>query len=297
MMKHTKMPRLKVVRPKDNFKPVLEFSKPVKIIGGILLALIVVSIFLPIIFTMLYSVFPSGLIPNIQSIQDIVDNVTFQGYQDVFRQLPFVRIIGNSIFVSLVSTVLQVMVSFMAAYALTHWDYPGKNYIFGLIIVVMIIPSVALYIPNYMLISDLGMVKKFSGVIIPGIANAYGMFLMRQFFSIVPKSLVEACRIDGGSELRILRHVYLPICLPAVMALFIILFVGNWNDYQWPMLILQDPSTITLPLAVVRFHNEGVIELMPTAAACLISIGPVLLAYLFMQKQIVETFASSATKE
>jgi len=277
--------------------PILKFSMPTKIIGNVLLFFIVVLVFLPVIFAALYSCLPSGLIPNIRSVKDITDNFTPQGYQDVFKQMPFLLIMGNSIFVSLISTVLQLFISFITAYALTHWDYPGKDYIFGFVIIVMIIPSVALMIPNYMTVSNFGMVKKFSGVIVPGIANAYGIFLMRQFFRKVPKSLIEACRIDGGNELQILWHIYLPICLPAVTTLFIILLVANWNDYQWPYLILQDLNMLTLPLALVQYRNEGIIDWMPTAAACLITIIPVMLLYMFMQRQIVDTFASSATKE
>ena len=299
MTSHTKQGALKVSkrRLKDNHMPVLELSKPVKIAGGVLLALIVVSIFLPIVFTLLYSILPSGTVTNIKSISDIADNFTMNGYIEVFQLTPFLRIVSNTIFISATSTGLQVIISFMAAYALTHWDYPGKDYIFGFIVIVMIIPSVALIIPNYMTVSSLGMARNYGGVIIPWIANAYGIFLMRQFFKMVPKSLVEACRMDGGTELRILRHVYLPICMPAIAALFIILFVANWNDFYWPMLILDRTETITLSLVVVRFTKEGAFHLLPTAAACFMSIIPMLLIYLSLQKQIVETFASSATKE
>ena len=275
----------------------LKFSLPTRILGHILLAFIVAMVFLPVILTALYSLMPEGVVHNIRSFRDIMDYSTLQGYRDVFRQIPFARILGNTVFLAFTSTALQLSTAFITAYALTHWDYPGKDFIFGFVIIVMIVPSVALYIPNYITVSDLGMVKKFSGVIVPGVANAYGMFLMRQFFRKVPKSLIEACRIDGGGELRILWHIYLPMCLPAVLALFIILFVGNWNDYQWSYLILQDKALMTLPLAIVQFRNEGFIEWMPTAAACLLTIIPVLLLYLVMQRQIVDTFASSATKE
>ena len=281
----------------NTHKPMLNFSIPTRILGNVLLLLLVVVTLLPIVLAVLYSFIPSETVLNIRSIDDVTENVTMQGFRDVFRLTPFLRIMGNSVFVSLVSTVLQLAVSFITAYALTHWDYPGRDIVFGFIIIVMIIPSVALFIPNYLIVSNLGMVNKFSGVIVPWIANAYGIFLMRQFFSMVPKSLIEACRIDGGNELRILVHVYLPICMPAIAALFIILFVANWNDYQWPMLILQKPEMMTLPRALVQFRFEGVVEWMPTAAACLMTMVPVLLAYLLMQKQIVETFASSAMKE
>ena len=283
----------------DNKKvpPVLTVSVPIKILSHFLLGFSAIVIFLPIVLAILYSSIPSEIIPNIRSFKDVTDNITLQGYFDVFRLLPFLRIAGNSVFVSLTSTMLQLVVSFITAYALTHWDFPGRDPIFGFIIIVMIIPSVALFIPNYLTVSNLGMINTFRGVIIPGIANAYGIFLMRQFFRKVPKSLIEACRIDGGNELRILWHIYLPICLPAVTALFIILLVANWNDYQWPMLILQKPEMMTLPRALVQFRFEGVVEWMPTAAACIMTIIPVLVIYIFMQKQIVDTFASSATKE
>ena len=277
--------------------PLVKFSLPTRITGNLFLAVVVFIVFLPIGLALLYSFLPPGIVPNIRSISDIVENFSMQGYQNVFRQTPFMRIMGNSIFVSLTSTVLQLTISFMTAYALTHWDYPGKDYIFGFVIIVMIIPSVALFIPNYLTINHFNMVNTYAGVITPGIANAYGIFLMRQFFRKVPKSLIEACRMDGGNELYILRHIYLPICRPAATALFIILLVANWNDFQWTMIVLNDPNMITLPLAIVRFRDEGFIDWMATAAACLMAILPMLILYLLMQRQILDTFASSATKE
>ena len=282
---------------KNRTTPVLKVSGSVKVFGNILLSVIIIAIIMPIILTLLYSFLPSGVIPNIKSFGDIAGNFTWDGYKDVFHQLPFLHIAKNSVFIAFISTALQLTVALTTAFALTHWDYPGKDYLFGLIIIAMIIPYVSLMIPNYMTVSSLGMVKKFSGVIVPGIANAYGIFLMRQFFEKVPRSLIEACRIDGGNDLHILLHVYLPLSLPAITSLMIILMVANWNDYQWPLLILQEAENMTLPLALVRFRNEGLIDWMPTAAACIMTIIPIMLIYLFVQRQIVDTFASTATKE
>lgn len=277
--------------------PILRLSLPFSVIGYITLFFIVVLVFLPIALAILYSFLPSGLIPNIRSFRDITDNFTLQGYRDVFDQLPFLRILGNSIFVSLVSTLLQLLVAFITAYALIHWNYPGKNYIIGFIIVVMIIPSVALIIPNYITISNLGMLNRFSGVIIPNIANAYGIFLMRQYFRNVPKSLIEACRLDGANEFRILWYIYLPICKPAVIVLFVILLVANWNDFHWPMLVLYDPDRLTLPLALVRLRDEAVIEWRPTIAGSLMTMIPVAVAYTFIQRQLIDAFAATVSRE
>jgi len=277
--------------------PVLNVSTPAKILAGLLLALLVLLIFLPFVLAVLYSFLPLGLMPNIRSFSDIADNITLQGYRDVFNQLTFFHIMGNSIFISMVSTLLQIVIAFITAYAITHWDYPGKEYILGFIIVVMIIPTVALILPNYMTISNLEMVNTFGGVIVPGVANAYGIFLMRQFFIKIPRNLIEACRLDGAGEIRILWHVYLPTCRSAVTVLFIILLVANWNDYHWPMLILHDPDKLTLPLALVRFRDEAVIEWRSTIAASLMTMIPVALMYVFIQKRLIETFAATISKE
>lgn len=160
----------------------------------------------------------------------------------------------------------------------------------------MIIPTVAVMIPDYIIINHMNLVGSKWGVVLPFIASGYAIFLMNQFFRTVPRSLVEAAMLDGCSELGILRHVYLPLTGSAIAALTIILFVGHWNDYQWPMMVLTETDDMTLPLALLHFKNEGLIEWMPTAAACVMTMILPLILFLCVQKAFVETFADSAVK-
>ncbi len=261
-----------------------------------LMVIICAAILLPFMLLILYSLMPSGAIPGINSLSYILDKISFQGYIDVFEQTPFMLMAFNSLWIAIVQTLLQLTLAFITAYAITRWNYPGSKYILNFVIASMIIPSVATMVPNYITINNLKLLNTYQGLIIPFIASGYAIFLMRQFFRQVPISLLEAAEIDNCNELRILWHIYLPMTAPAIAALGIILFVGHWNDYQWPLLILTDVKLMTLPLALVRFRNEGVIDWMPTAAACIMAIMPALILYIVTQKQFVETFASSATK-
>lgn len=257
--------------------------------------MLIMIVLLPIFLLILYSLAPSGQVSALK-LSEIISSISLEGYRDVFRQTPFLKMGMNSLWISCVETGLQLFVAFLTAYAISRWEYPFKKLIYRFIVATMIIPTVAVMIPNYVIINNLGLVGNKWGVVLPFVASGYAMFLMNQFFKGVPKSLVEAAMLDGCTELRILFHIYLPMTLPAIAALVIILFVGHWNDYQWPLMVLNDPDSLTLPLALVRFKNEGIIEWMPTAAACVMTMIVPLILFLCTQRAFVETFADSAVK-
>lgn len=274
----------------------MDNSLALKILSFTIVIFALVIVLLPIIFLFLYSILPSGKIGAFTGFGDLFSHATLEGYTTVFEQTPFLKMGMNSLWLSVVQTVLQLIVAFFTAYAITRWHYPKRDLIFNFIIATMIIPTVAVMIPNYIMINNMGLVNDRWGVVLPFVASGYAIFLMRQFFRSIPKSLVEAAMIDGCSELTILARIYLPLTLPAISALAIILFVTNWNDYQWPLMVLNDVESMTLPLALVRFRNEGIIEWMPTAAACVMTMIVPLLLYLSAQRSFVETFADSAVK-
>lgn len=265
------------------------------ILANIFIIMLIIIVLLPIVLMVLYSVAPSGAV-SAMNISEIISSLSLDGYKAVFRQIPFFKMGMNSLWIACVETGLQLLIAFFTAYAINRWDYPFKKIIYRFIVATMIIPTVALMIPDYIIINNFNMVGNKWGVILPFIASGYAMFLMNQFFKKVPKSLVEAAMIDGSSEVGILCHIYLPLTLPAIAALVIIQFVGHWNDYQWPLMVLSDTDSMTLPLALVRFRNEGIIEWMPTAAACVMTMILPLILFLCVQKAFVETFADSAVK-
>ena len=271
-------------------------DRVIKITSFLIMAVFTLIMLVPVVFMVLYSFFPTADVNTVMEGANIFKSASLEGYRDVFRQTPFLKMAYNSLWLSVVQTLLQLIMAFFTAYAITRWKYPKRDLIFKFIIATMIIPPVAVMIPNYIIINKMGLVGNKWGVVLPFIASGYAIFLMRQFFKSMPESIVEAAMIDGCSEFQILFKIYLPMMLPAIAALTIILFVGHWNDYQWPLMVLSNPESMTLPLALVRFENEGIIEWMPTAAACVMTMLLPLILFLITQKAFVETFADSAVK-
>lgn len=263
--------------------------------SNVVVLLLIALVLLPIVLMVLYSLAPSGVVSALD-LPGILSSMSLDGYRQVFEQIPFLKMGMNSLWIACAETGLQLLIAFFTAYALNRWDYPFKKIIYRFIVATMIIPTVAVMIPNYIIINNMDLVGNKWGVVLPFIASGYAIFLMNQFFKTVPRSLVEAAMLDGCSELQILYHIYLPMTVSAIAALIIILFVGHWNDYQWPLMVLTDTESMTLPLALVRFRNEGLIEWMPTAAACVMTMILPMGLFLCVQKAFVETFADSAVK-
>lgn len=265
------------------------------VLSNIFVITLIAIVLLPVVLMVLYSLAPSGTVSALD-FSGILSSLSLDGYKQVFQQIPFLKMGMNSLWIACVETGLQLLIAFLTAYAINRWDYPFKKIIYRFVVATMIIPTVAVMIPNYIIINNMNLVGNKWGVVLPFIASGYAIFLMNQFFKNVPKSLVEAAMLDGCTEAGILYHIYLPMTLPAIAALVIILFVGHWNDYQWPLMVLTDTESMTLPLALVRFRNEGLIEWMPTAAACVMTMILPLILFLCVQKAFVETFADSAVK-
>jgi ABC-type glycerol-3-phosphate transport system permease component len=251
-------------------------------------------VLLPIIWMIIFSFGETSKNSGLLSL--IPQNISLKGYIQVFKTTPFLRWLQNSLFVAVVQTFLQVFIGFFAAYAFTRLKFPGRTILFYFVLATMVIPTQALMIPTFVTINFFNMINTFAGVIVPYIASGYAIFLLRQYFMGVPQALVDAARVDGCGELRTMWHIYFPVSLPSIGALAIILFVSHWNEYYWPLLVLTDEKIMTLPIALVRFRNEGIIEWMPTLAASTMATLPVILLFILTQKSFVEGFTSSGIK-
>jgi multiple sugar transport system permease protein/sn-glycerol 3-phosphate transport system permease protein len=222
--------------------------------------------------------------------------LTLEGYRAVFETTPFWLWLRNSFAVASIQTALQVFIGYMAAYAFARFPFPGRSALFYFVLATMVIPAQALMIPMFVTINSLKMINTWAGVIVPFIASGYAIFMLRQFLSEVPQALVDSARVDGCDEGGILWHIYLPLSVPSIAALAVILFVNHWNEYYWPLLVLNEEKSMTLPIALVRFKNEGIIEWMPTLAAATLATMPVIAIFLATQKSFVEGFAASGIK-
>ncbi|MEA5549791.1 carbohydrate ABC transporter permease [Anabaena cylindrica UHCC 0172] len=221
---------------------------------------------------------------------------TLDNFARVWESLPFGQYLYNSILVSLLTVGLNLLFCALAAYPLARLSFVGKNGIFIAIISTIMIPFQIVMIPLYILTVQLGLTNSYLGMIFPSLASAFGIFLLRQAFMSVPKEIEEAARMDGSSELGLWWFVMLPAIRPALITLAIFVFIGAWSDFLWPLIVIQDESLYTLPLGVAKLAGTFSLDWRLVAAGSVISIAPVLLLFLFLQRFIVPTDTGSGVK-
>jgi putative chitobiose transport system permease protein len=221
---------------------------------------------------------------------------TFNNFIRVWQTNPFGRYLFNSTLVALLTVGLNLLFCALAAYPLARLEFRGREIIFTAIVTTIMIPFQIVMIPLYILTVQLGMKNTYLGIIFPAIASAFGIFLLRQAFQGVPKELEEAARIDGCSELGIWWHVMLPAIRPALVTLAIFVFIGAWSDFLWPLIVIDRPELYTLPLGVAMLAGTFSLDWRLIAAGSVISIAPILILFLFVQRYIVPTAAGSGVK-
>ncbi len=231
--------------------------------------------------------FPPQLLPS---------QPTLNNFVQVWQTNPFGQYLFNSTLVAVLTVSLNLLFCALAAYPLARLEFRGRELIFAAIISTIMIPFQIVMIPLYILTVQLGIRNTYVGIIFPEIASAFGIFLLRQAFQGVPKEMEEAARIDGCSELGLWWHVMLPAIQPALVTLAIFVFIGSWSDFLWPLIVLDQPELYTLPLGVSTLAGTFSLDWRLIAAGSVISIAPVLLLFLFVQRYIVPTEAGSGVK-
>jgi len=231
---------------------------------------------------------PPTLLPSIP---------TTDNYQRLFDQLDFPRFFFNSTVIAFAVTVGNLVFCPMLGYALAKLRWRGKRVIMGLVLATLMVPAGITLIPNFILMSKLGFVNSYPGLILPFLAGPFGVFLMRQFMFSIPNELLEAARIDGGNEFRIFWTVVLPIATPVLATLGILTFLGNWNSFLYPLVMAQEPQMYTLPVALATFAtgqfqaDHGMLM-----AGSVILVVPVLIVFVIFQRWITEGIATTGLK-
>ena len=231
--------------------------------------------------------FPPQLLPR----QPTLDN-----FKTVWQTQPFGRYLLNSTIVAALTVSLNLLFCSLAAYPLARLNFRGRDLIFAGVISTIVIPFQIVMIPLYILMVNLGLRNTYLGIVFPSLASAFGIFLLRQAFQGVPKELEEAARMDGCSELGLWWHVMLPAVRPALITLAIFVFIGSWSDFLWPLIVLDRPEYYTLPLGVANLAGTFSLDWRLIAAGSVISIAPILLLFLFLQRYIIPTDAGSGVK-
>jgi multiple sugar transport system permease protein len=226
---------------------------------------------------------------EIYTLSLVPPNPTLENYQLALTRFPFVRWFANSLLVATVTTASVAFFDSITGYTLAKLEFPFKNIIFIAILSTLMVPTEMLIIPWYMLSVDLAWTDTYWGIMFPGVISAFGVFLMRQFMDSVPNELLDAGRIDGLSEFGLYWRIALPLVNPALAALCILTFLGNWNAFIWPLIVTQDPLMRTLPvgLSLFSYGEAGARwELIMTGAS--IATIPVLIVFAIFQRQIIK---------
>ena len=268
-------------------------------LGFSYLALILVTILMlfPLIIVVLVSFTPNE-ITQTWPPKLIPSAFTLDNYTDLFGRLPIGRELLNTIVFAGAVTIISVFFDSLAAFGLSRVDFKGRGVLLGVLIATMMIPGMALLIPVYKLLADMGLVNSYLGIIIPRMADVGGIFLLRQFFISIPKDLDNAARIDGAGEFRIFAQIVLPNSIPAILTVGMFNFMGNWNDLLWPLIMTSRPETrtITAGLAMLTGHGSSVTPYGVVMAGALISALPLLIVFFFVQKRFVEGIAMTGMK-
>ncbi len=223
---------------------------------------------------------------------------TFENYRTAWTATPFGRFMINSFIQTGIITVAQVLFSVLAAYAFAMFEFRGRSVLFAFVLGSLMIPFELTFIPNFVLISNLGWANTYQGLTIPFLASAFGVFMLRQFFMTVPRDLYDAARIDGISDWGYLWRVMVPLSRGAIAALTIFSFLGAWNQYLWPLVITNDESMRTAQIGIRFFlaNQERATDWGAIMAGATIVMLPTLLVFLFAQKQLVRGIAMSGLK-
>lgn len=226
----------------------------------------------------------------------IPDTVTLENYVYVFSQVPFARYLFNSFFVSAAVTVIALWFHSMAAYALARLDFPGRERLFLVIFSTMLVSAPVTIIPTFIIVRSLGMVDNYAGLIVPAIFNAFGIFLLRQFYVSLPDELEEAALVDGASYWAIYWRIVLPLSRPILAALTVFFFLANWNSFVWPMTVTSDPNLRVVQLGIQTFQQQYAADWNYILTASTVAALPTLVIFFVFQKQIVASIKTSGLK-
>lgn len=267
-----------------------------KILKYLLLSLAALSFLYPFVWMVSASLSSEA---GIGAMRLLPVDFTWQNYQTVFTRIPLGRAFLNSVFVVTVTTTIVLILGAMVGYALARLEFRGKQAVFFLIIFTMTLPFQITLIPNYITMVRLGWVDTYFALIVPFVMNSFAILLFRQAFMGLPQALIDAARMDGAGELRIIFQILVPNVLPTVVTITILTFMGLWNDALWPLIVIRDEQTMTMPQLVTLFSVGGRADAqlgVKIAAAVMLAL-PVMLLYLFFQKHFIRSMASTGLKD
>jgi multiple sugar transport system permease protein len=270
-------------------------SLPAVLVNGLLLGLATVTLF-PLVWMVAVSLmspgeastFPPPLLPG---------RPTLANYRELFAHAGMGRYLLNSVMLTTAVTLVSLFFNVGAGYGFAKLRFAGRDRLFRVLLGALVIPSQVAMVPLFLLLKHLGLVNTYGGVIVPAMASIFGIFVVRQYALSVPDELLEAARIDGASEFRIFRSVIVPVIRPIIVTLAVFTSLGAWNDFMWPLIVLGDNDLYTLPVALASLSREHVQDNELMMAGSVLTILPVLLVFLALQRYYIQGLMLGSVKE
>ena len=225
------------------------------------------------------------------------EHATLENFTKWFQELNFGSYFTNSLIVAVITVLGNIVFCSMVGYALAKMKFAGKNIVFGAVMVTLMVPSVATFVPLFVVVSNMGLSNTYAALILPFLTQPIGVFLMRQFIAGIPDALMEAARIDGAGELRIFFQIILPQCGPAMATLAILTFLSSWNNFLWPLVAAQTDDMYTLPVALSLYSTgQNATNYSVLLAGAVLIITPILLLFVFLQRYFIQGVAMTGIK-
>ena len=284
--------------PADGRVPVDSALTRRRVSQVVLYVLLVVGAFIalmPMLWMLSASVMPTGE-ASMYPPRLLPSAITFSHYGELFSRLNLGRYLFNSALIAFTVTAISLVINSMAGYAFAKLRFRGRDRAFRILSLGLVLPVQVAMLPLFLLMKNLHLINTYWGVIIPGMASIFGIFLIRQYALSIPDDMLDAARIDGASELRIYWSVVVPGILPILATLAIWTFLATWNDFMWPLIVLSDESHYTLPVALANLSGEHVADTELMMAGSVLTVIPVLAVFLFLQRYYIQGVMAGSVK-
>ena len=249
----------------------------------------------PLLWMLSASLMPSGQ-ANTAPPPLLPSRVTFEHYVELFTHLDLARSFGNSLLVSVLGTLCTLITSSMAGYAFAKLHFAGREALFRLLLTAMLVPAQVGMLPLFLMLKGMGLVNTYPGVLVPWLSSVFGIFLVRQYALAIPEDLLNSARLDGAGELRIYRSIVLPNLAPVLATLAVFVFMSSWNDFLWPLVVLSDDRRYTLPVALASLVGEHVQDTELMMAGAVVTVLPVLLVFIVLQRWYIRGVMAGSVK-
>ena len=260
-----------------------------------LLVLGAVLAMLPMVWMVSASLMPTGEASSYPP-RFFPSSITLDHYRDLFVRLNLGRNLANSAFVSFVVTFASLFINSLAGYAFAKMRFRGRERMFRLLSTGLVLPTQVAMLPLFLLLKNMGLINTYWGVIIPGLSSIFGIFLVRQYALAIPDEMLDAARVDGAGEFRIFWSIVVPGIMPILATLAIWTFLATWNDFMWPLIVLSDASHYTLPVALANLSGEHVQDTELMMAGSVLTVIPVMMVFLFLQRYYIQGVMAGSVK-